>query len=455
MAISYKHQITFSAFLAQDILDQTHKLVRLAEQILWEEIYDGLRPYYSAVGRKALPIRLMVGLHLLKHIENMSDAQCADRIRSDFYWMYFCGVDVDSLEGKYSHLNSSSMTKFRNRIGDKGFAVIEKVIQNYLLKKKKIDPKIMSSDSSCMEKNIEYPTDSGLLSKGRENVLKGMNSLKKMGVKAVSGVRSYTRKSKKIVITMMKLGKDRFERIKKGTLELSCQAVHIVGKSKTMVRNAEKFLKTTVLDPVSRIAVQGTVSYLKEQAKLLTQVIHQSRERFKGRHVPGKIYSLHEPQVTSIPKGKRSKPNEYGSKFNISIDRNGFIVNHESYSTNKHDSLLLDPAMKNWEQNTGNLPSQINADRGYVQKAKLMSKRIKNIARLCIPTKGKKKHPAHKESWFRRGQAMRAGIEAVIGHLKQDHRIDKSRYSGFRGDKINLSLGCMAWNLNKLARSAK
>lgn len=47
---------------------------------------------------------------------------------------------------------------------------------------------------------------------------------------------------------------------------------------------------------------------------------------------------------------------------------------------------------------------------------------------------------------------MRAGIEAVIGHLKQDYRIDLSRYSGFRGDKINFWLGSLAWNLNKLGR---
>lgn len=343
MAISYRHQITFSAFMAQDIIDQNHKLVRLAEQVGWEGIYDGLRPYYSGIGRGALPIRLMVGLHLLKHMENLSDAQVADRIRGDFYWMYFCGVDVDCLEGKYSHLNSSSMTKFRNRIGDKGFTVVEGVIRKHLIETKKIKPKVMATDSSCMEKNIAYPTDSGLLDKGRRNLLKGMGKLKELGVKGVGGVRSYARKSKKILITMMKLGKDRTERIKEGTLELSSQAVHVIGKCKQMLRRAEAFLRKGACDLMTHLAVEGWISYLKQQIKLLERVVHQGRERFKGRHVSGKVYSLHEPQVTAIPKGKRGKPNEYGSKFNLSIDRNGFIVSHESYSTNKHDAKLLDP----------------------------------------------------------------------------------------------------------------
>ena len=454
MAISYRHQITFSAFMAQDILDQSHKLVKLAFEINWEEIHCSLRPYYSERGRGALPIRLMVGLHLLKHMENMSDAKSTDRIRGDLYWMYFCGVDIDSLEGKYSHLNSSSMTKFRNRIGDNGFLEIERVIQRYLLETRKIDSKVMATDSSCMEKNIAYPTDSGLLDKGRRNLLKGMGKLKEFGVKGVRGVRSFGRKSKKIVITMMKLGKDRAERIKDGTLELSSQAVHVIGKCKEMVKRAEAFLKKGVCDFMTRLAVEGWISYLKDQIKLLERVVLQSRERFKGRHISGKVYSLHEPQVTAIPKGKRSKPNEYGSKFNISIDRNGFIVSHESYSTNKNDALLLDPALKNWKQNTGQLPSQMNADRGYVQKKDATSTRVRSIKKLCIPSKGKLKHPDSKKKWFKNGQSMRAGIEAVIGHLKQDHRINRCRYSGFRGDKINLSLGCMAWNLKKLARHA-
>ena len=454
MAISYRHQITFSAFLAQDILDGKHKLVRLSEEIDWEQAHDALRPYYSGIGRGALPIRLMVGLHLLKHMEDLSDAQCADRVRGDLYWMYFCGVEFEALERKYSHLNASSMTKFRNRIGDKGFAAIEDVIRKYLLEKKKIDTRVMATDSSCMEKNVAYPTDSGLLDKGRQNLLKGMKRLEDLGVMSVRGMRNYARKSKRIILTMMKLGKDRVERIKQGTLELSRHAVYMIGKSKKMISRAENFLKKETLDPITQITIEGLISYLKEQMALLKRVVHQSRERFKGRHVSKKVYSLHEPQVIVISKAKKAKPNEYGSKFNLSIDRNGFIVSHESYSVNKHDSTLLDPAVKNWEEKTGKSPSQLNADRGYVQKKRSTSNRIKKINHLCIPTKGKTKHPDRKKSWFKKGQAMRAGIEAVIGHLKQDHRINRSRYSGFRGDKINLSLGCLAWNLNKLARQA-
>lgn len=452
MAPQFGHQITFGTWLNQGILDPEHKLMKLSEVISWESAHDALSPYYSNLGRKGLPIRLMTGLHLLKHMENMSDAQCTDRIRGDLYWMYFCGVEVDDLKGRYAHLNSSSMTKFRNRIGEKGFSAIEDIIRQYLLETKRIDPKVMATDSSCQEKNVEYPTDSGLLNKGRLNLLKGMEKLKDLGIKAVKGIRTYSQRSKQVLITIMKLGKDRADRIKAGTLELSSQAVHVLGKCKAMLKQAEKFLKNTT-DAVTQVALQGLITYLREQVKLLERVIYQSRQRYKGQHVANKVYSLHEPQVIVIRKGKRAKQNEYGSKFNISIDKNGYVVSSEVYSQNKSDAKLLDPPIQNWEKKTGQVPRQVNADRGYVQKKRSTSKRVKGIKRLCIPTKGKTKHADSDKTWFKKGQSMRAGIEAVIGHLKQDHRVNRSRYSGLRGDKINLTLGCMAWNLRKLGRA--
>lgn len=447
-------QLSFLDLFTEDVLDPNHKLVRLAKQIDWVDIHCRLRPYYSKYGRKGLPVRLMAGLQILKHMENMSDEKSVKRLSGDLYWMHFCGVDLEALQGKYKHLDESSMTTFRKRLGAEGLEVIEDVIQEHLVKEKKIDPKAMATDSTCMEKNIAYPTDSGLLNKGRQNLLKGMERLKKLGVKAQEGVRSYSRRSKQIILQMMKLGKDRADRIKSGSLELASQAVHVLGKSKKMLNSAKQFTKKKTLGALDQLKLKDGISYLKEQQKLLKRVIEQTRKRLKdGEHIKNKVYSMHEPEVICISKGKRSKANEYGSKVNLSIDKHGYIVSHETYSEAKGDAKLLEEALKNWEAVTGRLPKQANADRGYAQKKKERTKgRIGKISRLCIPNKGNKKHPDSKETWFKKGQRMRAGIEAVIGHLKQDHRMDRSRYSGLAGDKINVILASLAWNLNKLAK---
>ncbi len=61
-----------------------------------------------------LPTRLMAGLHLLKHMEGLSDEVVCKRWVENPYFQYFCG------EQHFRHklpLDRSSMTRWRDRIG--------------------------------------------------------------------------------------------------------------------------------------------------------------------------------------------------------------------------------------------------------------------------------------------------------------------------------------------------
>lgn len=450
MAIQYGGQITFGMFSMQELLDPTDDLVKLAGVINWEDVHDKLVPYYSNVGRQGLPVRLMVGLHILKHKFNMSDDQCTSRLRGDMYWMYFCGVDTETLRNKFQHLNSATMTKFRKRIGAKGFSEVEGIIKRFLVINHYVSPREMCTDSTCQPKNIVYPTDSSLLNKGRNLILKGIQRLEILGVKSVKGLRTFSRRSKQIVLNIAKLGKDREARIKAGTLELGRQARHVLGKGKAMVKKALKQAKAAT--GVKALMAKKLSQDLENNLKLLERVIHQARARYKGTHISGKVYSFKEPEVIVIRKGKSHCPNEYGSKLNLSTDINGFIVNHEVYQANHHDSTLLEPALEAWERAVGTLPDQVNTDRGYNQKKKNLKGRITKIKRVCTPYCGKKKNPNTKTSWFKRGQRLRSTIEGVIAHLKQDHRLNVCRYSGSEGNSINATLAVAAWNLTKLSR---
>lgn len=440
MAVQYSGQITFGFWGLQELLDPKHNLIKLAEQINWEDIHDQLRSYYSNAGRRGHCIRLMVGLHILKHMYNISDDDCADRLRSDLYWMYFCGIEPNMLKDKHFILDGATMTKFRNRIGEKGFQIIQDLVIGLLIEKKVVNTAVMTTDSTCQPKNIIYPTDSALLDRGRKLLLKSVQKLKSLGVTTDLKIRTFVRKSKKIILNTQKLCKDRQDRIQKGTLDLCSQAKHVLNKCQTLIKG---------LKPTAR--TKKVIHRLKQDCAVIQKVITQAKSRYKGIHIKNKIYSLKESSITVIRKGKGYCPNEYGSKVNLSVDNNGFVVSHEVYHQNHHDSQLLKPAIKNFEAKTGSSLKQINTDRGYNQKKK-DSGFLKSIDKVCIPWNGKKKNPDSKKSWFRNGQKKRAQIEGVIGHLKQDHGMGLCRYHGIKGDKINASLAILAWNLTKYAK---
>ncbi len=105
----------------KNIINLGHELVRLGELIDWERLEMLFAPYYREAGRPGLPIRLVVGLHLLKHIEGLSDEAVCERWERDPYMQYFCGEEY------FQHafpLERSGMTHFRKRVGEEALETL-------------------------------------------------------------------------------------------------------------------------------------------------------------------------------------------------------------------------------------------------------------------------------------------------------------------------------------------
>jgi len=99
-------------------LDRTDPLLRLADTIPWRELDQAFsRPYTQGHGRPAKPIRLMVGLLMLKQLENLSDEALVLQFKRNPYYQAFCGVTEFSLKPP---CDSTELVHFRNRIGSDG-----------------------------------------------------------------------------------------------------------------------------------------------------------------------------------------------------------------------------------------------------------------------------------------------------------------------------------------------
>jgi IS5 family transposase len=448
-------------WLMQQMLNPTHELLVLAPQIDGEAVTDALRPYYHRLGRYAKPIRLMVGLHLLKHRWNLSDARVVQGLHENLSWMTFCGIDIGRVFEQATpgtpvrFLEASTRTKWRQRLGPEGTHALEAVLQQPLVREKVLDGRSLVTDTTVQEKPVAYPTDTALLDKGRRKLLTLIGTAKATGVAVAQGLRRFRRTAKRVVLTATKLGKDPLERMQAANRQLSTMAQQVLLRVPRVLAQLNGKLGALRRHGHGRAAaaIVRLRDQLEQTAGVVRRVIHQNAERFQGRHVPAKVLSLHAPHGVSIRKGKRAKTTEYGAKVSLAIDRRGFVITHTEYAWNIADADTLPAALAGWRAVFGRPPPELAGDRGLHHPAQARVRLgTAQVARVSMPPQGKTRHPAADTAWFKRLQRLRAHIEPVIGHLKTDHRLDRCRYKGFAGDQLNVSWAVLAWNTKKWGR---
>ena len=168
------------------------------------------------------------------------------------------------------------------------------------------------------------------------------------------------------------------------------------------------------------------------------------RVLLQNKNSKNKIYSLHEPHVYAVNKGKDHKKYEYGTKASIvATKKSGVIVGIAAHDKNEHDSKTLQVALASAKENRKKPIKKAICDRGY--------RGIKEVdgIEVAIPGNPLKRDTKYQKEKKRKDFKRRAAIEPIIGHLKSDFRLSRNYLKGFIGDEINLLLAATAWNLKK------
>ena len=162
-------------------LNPKQALFELADSIPWQCLVSSLDRYFTyGSGQSPLPIRLMIGFVVISHMYRLSDEQVVGRWVENPYWQYFCGYHYFQIKVP---CNPSSLTRWRQRLGPEGLNKILSMTIELVLKKKVVQAKELEKvicDTTVMEKNIRFPTDSSLLNKAREKLV---TIAKKTGIK--------------------------------------------------------------------------------------------------------------------------------------------------------------------------------------------------------------------------------------------------------------------------------
>ena len=396
----------------EDMLSHEHPLFQLSNKINWERFENAFSPLYcSNNGRPAHPIRLMCGLLILKHLRNVSDEMVVSQWSENAYYQYFCG----GLEFMPKQpCDASELVHFRNRIGEEGIELI--LAESIRVNTDHDDEDHFDTafiDSTVQEKNITYPTDAKLHKKIIKNVLEIVHD------KCLPLRQSYTRTLKGIYRSQ------RFRnhpKNRKKALKADRQLKTIAGR---LVRELERNL-------------EGKKGYEK-MFELYYKVLSQNRKS------KNKVYSLHEPDVVCISKGKEHKQYEFGNKVSILRSWSGLIIGACSFR-NEYDGHTIEKTLEQTQRMTGKQVDKLAGDRGY--------RGIKQIGKtkILIPDVPKAKDSYYQKKKKHKLFCKRAGIEPTIGHLKTDHRLSRNFYKGVKGDAINVLLAAAAYNFKRAMR---
>jgi len=390
------------------LLNPNHSLLLFAELIDWQRLEKEFLNFFTEeTGAPAKPVRLVTGIFMLQHMSGLSDEETVKVWVENPYWQLFCGYDF--LQWKFP-LHPSSLSRWRTRLGKSGMQKILSETIRSALAGDVIQESDMSSvivDTTVMPKNIAFPTDARLYYKSLKQLI---------------------RFSKRFKIKL----RQSYIFLAKRALRLVSKYAH--SRKMKQARRETRRLKTyfgRVLREIERYVDDDSELQKIASAWLLTlrQIFEQQRTDSP------KIYSVHEPQVECISKGKAHKKYEFGCKASIVVThKQGLVLSSEALHGNPFDGHTLQQSINDAELNSGKTIHRIFLDKGYRgHQVKDKEVFISGMRRLTVH--------------FKRLLKRRQAIEPIIGHMKSDGKLDRNYLKGINGDCLNAILCGIGHNI--------
>ena len=401
-----------------DMINPKHPLVKLAAVIDWDEIGQSFGVHFeSRFGRPALSPRLVAGLLYLQHAYDCSDEAVVNTWVENPYFQHFTGETFFQTEAP---MDSSSLTRWRKRIGEEGvetmlMATIDAARKIGMIKASSVDRVIV--DTTVMPKAVAHPTDSRLLEKSRQHLVK---------IAGESGItlrQNYNREAPRVAMQIGRYAHARqFKRMGKALRHL-----------KTRVGRVHREVERKI-DQVTPELQDKARDLLHRTRRILTQKPKDKK----------KLYALHAPEVECVSKGKARTPYEFGVKVSIATTlKEGLGVGMRSMPGNPWDGHTLHETLEQVGILANRSPKTVVVDRGYQGV---------EVDGVQILRSGQKRGITRT---LRKMIHRRSAIEPAIGHMKMDGRLGRNPLKGQLGDALHAVLCGAGHNIRLLLRKLR
>jgi transposase, IS5 family len=438
--------------LAKDIEDLWEPWMREADRLLddaalLESVYEaqGKRHRHSrTLGRLQTPAEVALRLLILKHVRNWGYDTLEREVRANLVYRAFTRIG----DGKVP--DAKTLARIGQVIGPEVIRDLHERLVALARENSVVQGRKLRVDTTVVETNIHYPTDSSLLGDGARVLTRTMKRIEKKAGGLKQKIRDRMRTVKKRVVAIAlatrQKGPQREERQRKQYTELLTVTRKILNQAKVVLEEVGQ------LPPRRRQPLGSLTENLQTMTTRVRQVVKQTRARIvQGiTNLPEKIVSVFEPHTEIIRKGKASKPTEFGKLVKIQEAENQIITDYRVFAERPSDRELLVPAVEEHQRRFGRVPRVVAADAGFYSQANEKKVQEMGVSWVAVPnrsTHSEERRKLQKRRWFRAAQKWRTGSEGRISVLKRRHGLNRCRYRGLEGMERWVGLGVVADNL--------
>ncbi len=344
--------------------------------------------------------------------------------------------------GNRSVMDYTFLNRAFKAISDDTWKMVNDELAKYAVRKHNIDVSQVRVDSTVIETNIHYPTDSSLLWDGYRVLSRLLRGVRKHAPELCSH-RFHDKKVKKDLIYVhryMRSGsKARQREMKRRYRRLHdavCRVHEIALPLSRSLRNS------------GDLALIGLGIELAHYVPLVRKVCDVAeRAGLNGEKVPAseRVFSIFEEHTELIKRGKSGKPVEFGHAVWLAQGSSKFITDYEVMEEKQPDSELLEEITRRHKDIFRKYPETVAGDTGFRAAPEEMAKIEKRVENVAVPGRGKSRATID-SCWHN----FRAGIEGSISVLKRAYRLSICMYRGFKSFAAAVGMAVFCHNLVNL-----
>ena len=451
----------WDAILPSELLVLPAELARVDALLNDPVFFEPFVSYFDPViGRPSVPMETYLRMMFLKFRYRLGYEVLCREVADSISWQRFCRIPLGT---RVPH--PTTLMKLTSRCGQAAVAGLNEALLAKAAAGKLLRTDRVRADTTVVEADVGYPTDSGLLAKGIGAMARSVARIKILGGASRTQVRdrrrSAGRRARSIVSKLRLRGAVQRDEAQAAVRRITGELADIADASlrgaAAVVRNARRALRTATGVRKGRLA--QAVNHLDTVVRRTQQLVAQTRSRLAGvmPESAHRVVSLHDVDARPIRKGRLGKPVEFGYKAQVVDNADGVILDHTVEPGNPVDAPQLAPAIERITHRVGRPPRAVTADRGYGLASVEADLHDLGVRAVAIPRMSKpgaaRRQFEHRRA-FRDKVKWRTGCEGRINHLKRSYGWNRTHLTGLNGARTWCGHGVFAHNLVKISTLA-